>query len=214
MSRADLARARPGLRASYAKGVVGAAALLAAVGLLAGLVWVVGERPASPPPRAQATRPEVPRYVSLRYDGVNARVNAGAKDRLKWRYRHRGLPLLVIAETRDWRRVCDPEGGIAWVHRWNLTSARTVMNMTSGGAALRRIPEDGASITAYLAPRAIADLDHCEKGWCRVRVNTISGWSREGDLWGTDRSAWCSLAMSSSGVSPGHAAVSQPRQAP
>lgn len=213
MSHADLARARPGLRASYAKGVVGAAALLA-VGLLAGLVWVQAERSASPPPLTKTTRPEVPRYVSLRYDGVNARVNAGAKDRLKWRYRHRGLPLLVIAETRDWRRVCDPEGGIAWVHRWNLTSARTVMNMTGGGASLRRIPESGAGITAYLAPRAIADLDRCEKGWCRVRVNTTSGWSREGDLWGTDRFAWCSLGMSRSSLPPGHAAGSRQLRAP
>ena len=59
----------------------------------------------------------VPRYVSLKFDTVNARAAPGDDSRLLWVYRQRGLPVQVVAETAEWRRICDPERGLAWVHR-------------------------------------------------------------------------------------------------
>ena len=59
----------------------------------------------------------VPRYVSLKFDKVNARAGPGDDHKLLFVYRVRGLPLQVIAETSEWRRVCDPEGTLAWVHK-------------------------------------------------------------------------------------------------
>ena len=50
----------------------------------------------------------VPRYVSLKFDSVNARAGPSDDHRLLWVFHARGLPVQVIAETEDWRRVCDP----------------------------------------------------------------------------------------------------------
>ena len=72
----------------------------------------------------------VPRYVSLKFDKVNARAGPGDDHKLLFVYRVRGLPLQVIAETSEWRRVCDPEGTLAWVHK-RVTDRRTTMNTTA-----------------------------------------------------------------------------------
>jgi SH3-like domain-containing protein len=127
----------------------------------------------------------VPRYVSLKFDKVNARAGPGDDHRLLWIYRVRGLPLQVVAETSEWRRVCDPEGAVAWIHKRTTDGRRTVMNTTPRPVTLLKRPKDAAAPAAYLNPRALATLDRCDKGWCRVRVDGASGWAREGVLWGS-----------------------------
>ena len=133
----------------------------------------------------------VPRYVSLKFDKVNARAGPGDDNRLLFVYQAKGLPLQVVAETSEWRRVCDPQGAVAWVHRRTTDGRRTVMNTTAAAVALLRKPKDGASPAAYLKPQALASLVRCDKDWCRVRADGASGWARRGALWGEADTPQC-----------------------
>jgi SH3-like domain-containing protein len=133
----------------------------------------------------------VPRYVILKFGKVNARAGPGDDHRLLWVYRTKGLPVQVVAETADWRRVCDPEGGVAWVHKRVTDGRRAVINTRRQPQALLRKPERGAEPAAYLNVRALASLVRCEKGWCRVKADRASGWVREGTLWGTSEALQC-----------------------
>jgi SH3-like domain-containing protein len=172
-----------GLKAYGAKAPkIGALALAAA--LLAGGVALAAER-------ATPSGLPVPRYVTLKFGKVNARAGPGDDHRLLWVYRTKGLPVQVVAETAEWRRVCDPEGGLAWVHKRVTDGRRAVMNRQSRPAALFKKPKTGAETSAYLAPRSLASLVRCEKGWCRVKADRASGWVREGLLWGTAEAPQC-----------------------
>lgn len=133
----------------------------------------------------------VPRYVSLKFDKVNARAGPGDDHRLMWVYRVKGLPVQVVAETSDWRRICDPEGSLVWVHKRTTDGRRTVMNVRRQRVTLFRRPKPDARPAAFLNPRALAALDRCERGWCKVHVDGVSGWAREGDLWGTAPAPQC-----------------------
>jgi SH3-like domain-containing protein len=133
----------------------------------------------------------VPRYVSLKFDKVNARAGPGDDHRLLWVYRARGLPLQVIAETLEWRRVCDPEGATAWVHKRVTDGRRTTMNTRAAPVALLRHPKPDAKAAAYLNPKALAALDRCSNGWCKVSADHAAGWVREGELWGTSDALQC-----------------------
>ena len=133
----------------------------------------------------------VPRYVSLKFDRVNARAGPGDDHRLLWVYKVKGLPVQVVAETSEWRRVCDPEGSLVWVHKRTTDGRRTVMNTKTDRITLVRRPKPDARPAAFLNPRALATLDKCEKGWCRVKADGVSGWAREGDLWGTAEAPQC-----------------------
>lgn len=156
--------------------------LLAAVGVLTG---------AAAPERQTPSGMPVPRYVSLKFDKVNARSGPGDDHKLLFVYRVRGLPLQVVAETSEWRRVCDPEGTLAWVHKRVTDGRRMTMNTTPQAVALLKRPKDGFKPAAYLNPRALATLDRCDKGWCKVKADHATGWVREGALWGTTDTPQC-----------------------
>ena len=133
----------------------------------------------------------VPRYLSLKFGEVNARAGPGDDHQVLWVYRARGLPVQVVAETREWRRICDPEGGLAWVHRRVTDGKRSVMNLAASPLPLRRRPRAEAEITAYLNARALAALDRCDKGWCRLSVDGVTGWVTESAVWGVAGPVQC-----------------------
>jgi SH3-like domain-containing protein len=133
----------------------------------------------------------VPRFVSLKSGEVNARNGPGEDHRILWVWRVKGLPLKVIAETREWRRVEDPDGGKAWVKLQMVDGRRTVIRKTAGDLALLAEPKPGARVTAYLRAGAVATQTRNEKGWSRLKVGGASGWAPEGEVWGAGPEPVC-----------------------
>lgn len=132
----------------------------------------------------------VPRYVVLKFGEVNARAGPGDDHRLMWVYKAKGLPVQVIAETRNWRRVCDPRGGLAWVHSRTIDGKRNVIGVVPP-APIRSKPKADARIVAYLRPQAPAALDRCKDGWCRIKVERVKGWVAAGSVWGATEAPQC-----------------------
>jgi SH3-like domain-containing protein len=133
----------------------------------------------------------VPRYVSLKFAEVNARSGPGDDYRLLWVYRAKGLPLQVIAETKDWRRVCDPTGALAWLKATGVDGRRTVIRLQPEPLPLLDKPSPSGKPVAILAPRATAFLDRCKDGWCRLKAAGETGWAQEGQVWGSDDRRQC-----------------------
>lgn len=135
----------------------------------------------------------VPRWVTLKSRKTNARQGPSEDHRVLWTYSVQGLPVQIVAETRDWRRICDGEGGLAWVKKTLLTGERNVLNLSGAPVALAADPAPGAASRAYLAPGTMASLDRCEDGWCRVRAGSASGWAAPDTLWGTSEALGCGV---------------------
>ena len=144
-----------------------------------------------PPARETPSGLPVPRYVSLKFDSVNARSGPGDDHRLLWVFHAKGLPVQVVAETAEWRRVCDPDGTLSWVHKRTTDGARTVMRTAAGAIPIRDAPHPGAPIDAYRAAKAPAGLDKCDKGWCRIQVGRVKGWVDAGAVWGANDAPQC-----------------------
>ena len=132
----------------------------------------------------------VPRYVSLKFAEVNARQGPGDDYKLLWVYRAKGLPLQIIAETPEWRRVCDPTGSVAWVKATGVDGRRTVLSLKGGTLPLLDKPS-GSKTEAILAAHAVAYVDRCEKGWCRLKGKGTSGWVPDSAVWGAAEPRQC-----------------------
>ncbi|HKT54091.1 MAG TPA: SH3 domain-containing protein, partial [Caulobacteraceae bacterium] len=165
----------------------------AAVGVGAGLLLISASSPvlAGDDDRGTPSGLPVPRYVSLKFDEVNARSGPSDDHRLLWTYHVRGLPVQVVAETDEWRRICDSDGGLSWVHKRTIDGRRSVLRNAQTPAPLRDGPRPNARVSAYLAPRALASLDRCDGGWCKVKVGAVSGWIQAADVWGTNETPQC-----------------------
>jgi SH3-like domain-containing protein len=163
---------------------IGAAAVLALAALACAAMAADEDRPTP-------SGLPVPRYVSLKFDVVNARSGPSDDHRLLWVYHVKGLPVQVVAETGEWRRICDPDGGLSWVHERTTDGHRTVMRTQPGPATIYRGARASAPVAAYLAPRALAAVDRCQEGWCKIHVGRASGWVQAASVWGADDKPQC-----------------------
>ena len=167
--------------------------LLSLAGLAAALAACSpgGHAPASAQAVDTPSGLPIPRYVTLKSDPVKARAGPSDDHRVLWAFHVRGLPVQVVAETQDWRRICDPEGGLSWVNKLVTDGRRSVMRTQPGDAPILSAPRDDAAPVAYLAHQALASLDRCDGDWCRVRVGAIKGWLRGTAVWGVEPAPQC-----------------------
>lgn len=152
--------------------------LAALIVLLCCSMPVQAQESGEPTPSGQA----VPRFVSLKFDVANGRSGPSRSHPVAWRYVRAGLPMEVIAETPDWRRVRDPEGEVTWMHRSILSGRRTVIAIAD--TPLRARAGDEAPAEAIAEAGVILALERCRTGWCRVEGQGYRGWARADALWG------------------------------
>jgi SH3-like domain-containing protein len=142
----------------------------------------------------------VPRWMTIHSKEANARKGPSMDHDVLWTYKRPGLPVQVISETREWRLICDPDGGMGWVRRELVSKRRAVMTLSTSGADLRTGPNLKAGLKARMRPRTLAGLDHCEKGFCEVTIASndaksgaanTKGWVAQSALWGTQSAPAC-----------------------
>ena len=158
---------------------------------LTGLGVALSAGATMPDGRPTPTGLEVPRWISLKSSHVRARQGPGLDYPILWEYRAAGLPVQVIAETTEWRKICDPDGAVAWIHRTVSSGRRSVFNTTAEEIPIRANRSETAPVRARLSPRALVSLDECEEGWCRVRARRLHGWVSQRAVFGTQECALC-----------------------
>ena len=57
----------------------------------------------------------LPRFVTLKSKRVNLRIGPSADYAVSWLYLKQGLPVEIIQEYDNWRRVRDADGTEGWV---------------------------------------------------------------------------------------------------
>ncbi len=137
----------------------------------------------------------LPRFASLKSGKVNVRVGPGTDFKINWLYQRQGLPMEIIQEFDNWRKVRDPEGNEGWVLHSLLSGRRTVVvrpwepNKKHGLADLKRKADNSAGVTARLEPGVVANVLSCSEDWCRLSVKDdaigeIDGYVEKNALWG------------------------------
>lgn len=169
------------------------------ISLLSCIACLLGATPAlasSFPPfnRAAGETPSgqpVPRYVSLKFARINGRAGPDRSYPVRWVYQRKGLPVRVIAETEEWRRIQDAEGSTSWVHRRMIDGRRTAIvrptrDMRTG---MRTKPDSAARISAWAVDGVIVDITDERPGWREIKSGRFKGWVPAADLWGADNGA-------------------------
>ena len=120
-------------------------------------------RPGPSRARGPVTNLPLPRFVSMRAESANARRGPSLDQRVDWAFVRRGLPLEVVAEYGQWRRVRDAEGYGGWVHHTLLSGVRTALVTGEAPVPLLARPEEGAAVRAMAEPGVVGRLEACRE---------------------------------------------------
>lgn len=134
----------------------------------------------------------VPRFVALKSGEVNARKGPGEDYRILWVWRVRNMPLMVVAESKEWRKVRGPDGGEAWVKSQMVDGSRSAMRVKPGDLPLLAEPKAGSRVVAYLRSGAVATQVGSQKGWNHLQAGGEKGWAPEAEVWGGGPEPDCS----------------------
>lgn len=136
------------------------------------------------------TKLPLPRFVSLKPSDTPMREGPSKDHRIKWVFKREGLPVEVIGEHEQWRRIRDSESTDGWVYHARLSNRRTVVVRTprdakvSGEQRLFKEENENAAVVAKVQPGVVANIERCSKDWCRIAVEGYSGWIRKSYVWG------------------------------
>lgn len=135
----------------------------------------------------KATGLPVPRFVSLKSDRVNVRQGPTREHGVAWIFTRQSLPVEIVAEFDNWRRVRDSDGAEGWVFHSLLSGRRTALIAPWAKDTLfdlHRRADGESPVVARLEPKVLADVTACDGAWCRVKLRSASGYIRQESLWG------------------------------
>jgi SH3-like domain-containing protein len=131
----------------------------------------------------------VPRFVSLKSERVNVRSGPNRENQVDWVYTRVGLPVEIIGEYDNWRRIRDWEGSEGWVLHSLLSGKRTAIvhamaKKVDDFVPIRSSADLDSAVTARLQSGVLATLKRCDGRWCRIFGEGFDGWIEEERLWG------------------------------
>lgn len=118
------------------------------------------------------------------------RVGPGARFQVDWQYVKEGLPIEIIQEFDNWRKVRDAEGNEGWMLHSLLSGKRTAIvkpwedNKQAGQANLKSSPDVSSDTIARIEPGVVAEVDYCDAAWCHVTMGNKDGYISKDDIWG------------------------------
>jgi SH3-like domain-containing protein len=129
----------------------------------------------------------IPRFVSLKAEKVNVRRGPSSDHPVAWVFRRKGLPVEIVAEFENWRRIRDSDGEEGWILQSMLGGKRTAVVAPWRGTqmtVLHSAANQSSSVAANLASGAMGDVANCDGKWCEINAGGYDGYVEQSMLWG------------------------------
>ena len=123
----------------------------------------------------------LPRFASLKSNEVNMRSGPGTQYPIKWVYNKKEMPVEIIAEFGNWRKVKDFEGSEGWILR-NLLSGKRTALITQETIAYSLY--EGENAVLRLGEMVQVLINKCRKSACEIVFDGTRGWVDKPNLWG------------------------------
>ncbi len=125
---------------------------------------------------------DLPRFVSLKSNEINLRVGPSINYPIKIKYIKKNLPIEIIDEFDNWRKVRDHQNNTGWIKKGLLKGDRYVLTGIKNNVKVFNRPL-GKEI-GIIKKNNILKLEKCLKNWCYIKNKNIKGWLLKEDIWG------------------------------
>lgn len=129
----------------------------------------------------------LPRFVSLKAEKVNVRKGPSSDYPVAWVFQRKGMPVEIVAEFENWRRIRDSDGAEGWILQNMLSGKRTAMAAPwrqGQSIGLHNAPSKDAGLVARIDSGVVSEIEKCANGWCEIAAGGYDGYAEQASLWG------------------------------
>lgn len=135
---------------------------------------------------ADAQQRKTPYWASISSGEALMRTGPGKNFPGVWLYRRADLPIKVLEQYPQWRKVQDPAGTVGWMQVSLLADTRTAMITGNEPRPMHEQASESAKVRFRAEPGVVGRLSNCAGAWCRFEVGGRTGFIRKAHVWGVD----------------------------
>tara|TARA_B110000008_G_scaffold36451_1_gene32898 strand:- start:536 stop:994 length:459 start_codon:yes stop_codon:yes gene_type:complete len=122
-------------------------------------------------------------FLSLKKNKVNVRQGPSFNYPIKFIYKKKYLPLIIVDKSDSWRKIKDYENNLGWIHISQLSKIKSVINIKNN-AILYKKPTIYSKPIAKIESGRLFVIKKCRNTWCKVKSENYIGWVSKSNLWG------------------------------
>ena len=122
-------------------------------------------------------------FLTLKYNRVKVRQGPSFKYPVKFIYKKKYLPIKIIDNKDNFRKITDLKNNNGWIHVSQLTKKKSAINIHNLSIIFKK-PNIYSQPMAKLEKGKIVIVKKCKEDWCKIITNDYKGWIFKNYLWG------------------------------
>ena len=122
-------------------------------------------------------------FLSLKNSEVNLRQGPSFEHPIKFIYKKKYLPVVILDKSETWRKIMDFENNTGWIHISQLTKKKSGINKKDNSIMYEK-PTIYSKPLAKLERGRLVLIIKCKKKWCKTKTGNFTGWLIKDFLWG------------------------------
>ena len=121
-------------------------------------------------------------FLMLKNSKVNVRYGPSFDYPIKFIYKKKFLPVEIIDQKENFRRIIDHKKNSGWVHISQLQKVKSVITLNDINI-FKKPSKFSKPVVKAKAGRLLL-IKKCEKSWCKIETGKYLGWTEVRNLWG------------------------------
>ena len=122
-------------------------------------------------------------FLSLKNQEVNLRQGPSFEYPIKFTYKKRYLPIIIIDKSEAWRKIKDFENNSGWIHISQLSKKKSAINIKNNSILYKKSTIYSKPIAKLETGRLVL-IKKCKVEWCKITSGKYNGWIEKNYLWG------------------------------
>lgn len=121
-------------------------------------------------------------FLMLKNSKVNVRYGPSFDYPIKFIYKKKFLPVEIVDQKENFRRIIDHKKNSGWVHISQLQKVKSVITLND--INIFKKPSKFSKPVVKAKTGRLLLIKKCEKSWCKIETGRYSGWVEVRNLWG------------------------------
>ena len=121
-------------------------------------------------------------FLMLKNNKVNVRYGPSFDYPIKFIYKKNKLPLQIIDQKENFRKILDHKKNSGWIHISQLRKSKSLI--ATSKKILFKKPTKFSKPIAKIEKGRLLIVRKCIKSWCNIETEEFSGWVDKNNIWG------------------------------